>query len=150
MKTYKTQTLHFLDQENEELFSSRLVHQQQSESSLWVSSQPRGERQVDGRQPGQDMDMLGATALCGYNRVTSVHMVSIEPQSQSQGPSGKESSLGLRDLCQVPWRGECAGPRRARASPGCSPWPSRQPSLVLTSVMRRLERLGPRQRHHLK
>lgn len=44
--------------------------------------------------------MLGATALCGYNRVTSVHMVPTEPQSQSHGPSRRETSLGLRDLCQ--------------------------------------------------
>lgn len=55
---------------------------------------------MGGRQPGQDTDMLGATALCGYNRVTSAHMVPTEPQSQSQGPSRRETSLGLRDPCQ--------------------------------------------------
>lgn len=42
-----------------------------------------------GELPGQDTDMLDATALCGHNRVKSVHMVFIEPQSESQGPSGR-------------------------------------------------------------
>jgi hypothetical protein len=36
---------------------------------------------------------------------TSVHTVPREPQSQSQGPSRRETSLSLRDLCQVPQRG---------------------------------------------
>lgn len=65
---------------------------------------------MGGRQPGQDTDMLGPTALCGYNRVTNVHMVPIEPQSQSQGPSRRETSLGLRDLCQLPPRGDVQVP----------------------------------------
>ena len=55
---------------------------------------------------------------CGYNRVKSVNMVFIEPQSKSQGPAGRAlTSLGLRDPCQVPWRDGCAGPWRAVAFP---------------------------------
>lgn len=66
-----------------------------------------------GELPGQDTDMLDATALCGHNRVKSVHMVFIEPQSESQGPGeGRPPLASLRDLCRVSRRGGCADPWR--------------------------------------
>lgn len=60
-----------------------------------MSSQAKGQtpgRLAGGRAcklPGQDTDMLDATALCDHHRVKSVHMVSREPRSKSRVPSGR-------------------------------------------------------------
>lgn len=73
-----------------------------------------------GELPGQDTDMLDATALCGHNRVKSVHMVFIEPQSESQGPGEGRPPLVSGTFVKSP---EEVGVQIPGGSPGCSPQP---------------------------
>lgn len=80
-----------LAKENEELLSWRLFYQEQNENCPLGGWPDQRESECPGGRAAQGRTLTCRMQLpcCGYNRVKSVNVGFIEPQSKSQGPGGR-------------------------------------------------------------